>query len=78
MAVKEIEMKLGLKRSLGNLSVGDEETYTSDSTGMASAEFMRDSIPGDKNGNLILVARVENNDIYGNVVEEKSVPWGKK
>jgi hypothetical protein len=77
VAVKEIEMKLGIKRMLGNLTVGDKETYTSDSTGMASAEFKRDSMPGDEKGNLILVARVEDNDNYGNLVVEKSVPWGK-
>ncbi|HEY8689309.1 MAG TPA: hypothetical protein VIM07_08740 [Chitinophagaceae bacterium] len=76
VAVKEIEMKLGLKRSLGNLSVGDAETYTSDSTGMASAEFKHDSMPGDVKGNLILVARVEDNENYGNLVVEKPVPWG--
>lgn len=76
VAVKEIEMKLGIKRLLGNLTVGDAETYTSDSTGVASAEFKLDSMPGDKNGNLILVARVEDNDSYGNLVVEKSVPWG--
>jgi hypothetical protein len=78
VAVKEIEMKLGLKRSLGNLTVGDAETFTSDSTGTASAAFIRDSIPGDEKGNIILVARVEDNDTYGNLVAEKIVPWGIK
>src|SRR5207344_3587492 len=47
VAVKDIEMKLGIKRLLSSLSVGDAETYTADSTGMASAEFKRDSMPGD-------------------------------
>lgn len=74
--VKDIEMKLGLKRLLSSLSVGEAETYTSDSAGTASAEFLRDSIPGDKKGNIVLVARVEDNDVYGNLVEEKVVPWG--
>ncbi len=78
VAVKEIEMKLGLKRSLGNLTVGDAETFTSDSTGTASAAFIRDSMPGDEKGILVLVARVEDNDIYGNLVVEKMVPWGVK
>jgi hypothetical protein len=35
-------------------------------------------MPGDEKGNLILVARVEDNDIYGNLVVEKPVPWGIK
>jgi hypothetical protein len=78
VAVKEIEMKLGIKRSLGNLTVGEAETYTSDSTGTASAEFKRDSMPGDEKGNLLLVARVEDNDVYGNLVVEKPVHWGVK
>ena len=78
VAVKEIELKLGLKRSLGNLTVGDAETFTSDSTGIASAAFIRDLMPGDEKGNLVLVARVEDNDIYGNLVVEKLVPWGAK
>ena len=77
VAVKDIEMKLGIKRSLGNLSVGDAETFTSDSTGMASSEFKKDSIPGDDKGNIILVARVEDNDSYGNLAVEKTVAWGK-
>ena len=75
--VKEIEMKLGIKRLLGNLTVGDADTYTSDSTGVASADFKRDSIAGDEKGNIFLVARVEDNDTYGNLVVEKLVPWGK-
>ncbi|MEO7266018.1 MAG: hypothetical protein ABIW38_13970 [Ferruginibacter sp.] len=75
VAVKDIEMKLRIKRLLGNLTVGDEETYTSDSTGLASAEFKKDSMPGDAKGNLVLVARVEDNDVYGNLVVEKTAPW---
>lgn len=77
VSVKEIEMKLGVKRLLENLTVGDAETYTSDSSGTANAVFIRDSIPGDDKGNIILVAKVEENDIYGNLIVEKSVPWGK-
>lgn len=77
VAVKEIEMKVGIKRLGGNLTVGDADTYTSDSTGLASAEYKRDSLAGDEKGNLVLIAKVEDNDTYGNLVVEKSVPWGK-
>ncbi|MGN6193890.1 MAG: hypothetical protein ACTHOB_03060 [Ginsengibacter sp.] len=76
LPVKDIDMVLSVKRLLGNLSVGDKETYTSDSTGVSSAEFKRDSIPGDQKGNIILVAQVVDNDNYGNLAVEKSVNWG--
>ncbi len=75
--VKDIDMRLSIKRILGNLSVGDDETYTSDSTGISSAAFTRDSIPGDEKGNIILVAKVDDNDTYGNLVTEETVGWGK-
>jgi len=76
VAVKGIEMALAVKRLQGNLSVGDKETYTSDSNGVSSAAFIRDSMPGDQKGNIILVAQVVDNDTYGNLVTEKSVNWG--
>jgi hypothetical protein len=69
-------MILSVKRLLGNLSVGDKETYTSDSAGVSTAEFQRDSMPGDQKGNIILVAQVVDNDNYGNLAVEKSVNWG--
>ena len=75
--VKDIEMKLGVKRMDGNLSVGDKDTYTADSTGISSAPFIRDSIPGDQKGIITLVAEVDDNDTYGNLVIEKAVNWGK-
>jgi hypothetical protein len=75
--VKDIDMKLAVKRMGGNLSVGDKDFYTSDSMGVSSAEFKRDSIPGDQKGIITLVAEVDDNDTYGNLVTEKTVDWGK-
>jgi hypothetical protein len=74
--VKDIDMNLSIKRMLGNLSVGDEPVYTSDSTGVSSAEFKRDSIPGDEKGNITLVAKVDDNHSYGTLLAEKTVNWG--
>jgi hypothetical protein len=75
--VKEIDIKLGVKRLGGNLSVADKDFYTSDSTGISSTEFKRDSIPGDQKGIITLVAEVDDNDTYGNLITEKTVNWGK-
>lgn len=77
VAVGAVEMKLRIKRLTGNLSVGDDETYTSDSSGFAIAEFKKDSIPGDEKGNIILSAKVEENETYGNLEVEQQANWGK-
>lgn len=76
---KDVEMKVGVDRLGGILSVGDKETYTTDSTGTVSAEFKRDSLLGDQHGNFVLVAKVEEEEgqeKYGNLLVEKTVPWG--
>ncbi len=77
VAIPEIEMKLKIKRLLGNLTVGDEEIFTSDEEGTATSAFVKDSMPGDEKGNITLLARVEDNDIYGNLSVATTVPWGK-
>ena len=74
--VKDVEIKIAIKRMDGNLTVGDEPTYTTDSSGTVTAEFKRDSIPGDAKGDLVLVAKVEDNDKYGNLSIEKTAKWG--
>ena len=71
-----VELKIAVKRSIGNLPIGDEETYTTDSTGSVTAEFKRDSLLGDNKGNFILVARTEDNEKFGNLFAEKNVNWG--
>jgi len=73
---KDVEMKVGINRLGGILSAGSADTYTTDSTGSAVVDYKRDSLPGDQAGNLVLVAKVEDNDIYGNMLIEKTVPWG--
>ena len=73
---KDVEMKVGISRLGGILSAGENPTYTTDSTGSVTVVFNKDRLPGDKKGNILLAAKVENNDDYGNLYVEKSVPWG--
>jgi hypothetical protein len=75
--VKDVDVKIGVIRLGGDLRIGDEETYTTDSTGQVSGEFKLDSLPGDSKGNLILIAKVEDNDQLGSLSINKTVPWGK-
>ena len=73
---KDVEMKVGISRMGGILSAGDDPTYTTDSSGSVTVDFKKDSLPGDEKGNIVLAAKVEENDLYGNLLLEKTVPWG--
>ena len=35
-------------------------------------------MPGDTKGNLVLVASIIDNELYGNLTAEIAVPWGSK
>jgi len=76
--VKGVDVIVAVKRLDANLNVNETATFSTDSTGSASADFKRDSIAGDANGNITLVAKVEDNDQFGNLYIEKTVPWGAK
>ena len=77
-AIADVEMQIGVKRLDGNLSVNETPTFTTDSIGGVTAEFKRDSLPGDTKGNLVLVASIIDNELYGNLTTEIEVPWGSK
>ncbi len=74
--VKGVDIKVAVKRLQSNLPVSDKEFYTTDSTGKITAEYKRDGLPGDAKGMITLIAKVEDNDLYGNLQAEKTVPWG--
>jgi hypothetical protein len=75
---KDVEVKIGVERLGGSLKVGDDETYTTDSLGQVTGEFKLDTLPANNSkGNIVLVAKVEDNDQFGNLSVTKTVPWGK-
>ncbi len=76
--VKGVDIKLAIKRTGGDLQIGDDQSYTTDSLGQAKGEFKKLKMPGDAAGNIVLVAKVEDNDQYGNLRVEKAIPWGDK
>jgi len=76
--VKGVDVIVGIRREGGDLLVNETPTFSTDSTGKISAEFKRDSIPGDARGNITLVAKIVDNDNYGNLSIEKRVQWGRK
>jgi hypothetical protein len=74
--VKGVDMRIGVKRLGADINVNETPTYTTDSTGAVEADFKLLNLPGDSAGNLVLIARVEDNDLLGNVSVERTVPWG--
>ena len=74
--VKGVDMKIAVKRLGGDLNVDENPVFTTDSLGAASADFKLVNLPGDTAGNLVLIAKVEDNDLYGNLTTEKTVAWG--
>lgn len=77
--VKGVDLSIAVKRMGGNLNVNETQTFTTDSLGAVSAEFKRDSLPGEATtGKLILVATVADNETYGNLTAEIPAVWGNK
>jgi ethanolamine utilization protein EutQ (cupin superfamily) len=76
--VKGVDVIVAVKRMGGDLLVNETPTFSTDSTGKISADFKRDTLPGDAHGNITLVAKIVDNDQYGNLLIEKKVPWGAK
>jgi hypothetical protein len=74
--VKGVDVRVAIRRMGGDLNISDAATYSTDSTGSISADFKRDSLPGDIHGNLILLASVDDNENYGSLTVEKTVAWG--
>jgi hypothetical protein len=73
---KDVEMKVGIERQGGILSAGEAATYTTDSTGSITVEFKKDKLPGDEQGMIILAAKTEDNEFFGNLSASKKVSWG--
>lgn len=76
--IAAVDMVIGVKRLGGVLNANETPTYSTDSVGGVMAEFKRDTLPGDAKGNIVLLASVIDNDVYGNLTAEMTVPWGKK
>jgi hypothetical protein len=72
--VSGVSVKLYVKRLFGNLPI--ESNYrSSDDSGKISLEFPAD-IKGDEEGNIVIIAQVENTNDYGSVRSSNNVSWG--
>jgi hypothetical protein len=59
------------------MPLGEEATATTDDQGMATFNFP-DGINGDEIGKIVIVARIIDNDVYGNIETNASTSWGNR
>lgn len=71
--VKGVEVHLYVKRWYSLLPVG--KVVTTDDRGEADIDFPND-LPGDNNGMLTVIAKIEKDAIYGNVETQSAIKWG--
>jgi hypothetical protein len=71
--VKETEVHFYVQRMYSLLPIG--KAIKTDSAGEAIANYPLD-LPGDKNGKIIVVAKIEDDDNFGNVEERSEIKWG--
>lgn len=69
----DISVHFFVKRMLSSLPFGDDYEMT-DEDGVVEIT-LPNNIPGDRDGNLTVIARIEE-DEYGIRMAEKTVPWG--
>jgi hypothetical protein len=72
--VKGVDVKIYVKRSFSLLPV-EGENLTTDDNGEASVEFPKD-IPGDEEGKLTVIGKVEDNDELGELETSEIINWG--
>lgn len=65
-------VKVYVPRMFSMLPIGD---LTLDDSGSASIEFPSD-LPGDKEGNLVIIAKIEDNSTYGTIEKRETIKWG--
>jgi len=72
----EAEIKLFVRRQASDLLMG-EGALTTNATGEVSSVFsFKTPLPGDVKGNIIIGAKMEDNDVYGTVIALKFANWG--
>lgn len=72
--VGDVEVKIYVKRLFGLLPIGGDYLKT-DVNGNLNVT-VPDDIHGDKEGNIVLISRIEDNDEYGNLEKSVVINWG--
>lgn len=72
--LSEKDVMFYVQRSFSLLPIG-RGAETTDENGEAVMEFPLD-LPGDENGMLVVIAKIEDDDTYGTVETSSKIKWG--
>lgn len=70
--VKDVTIGVFVQRSFNPLKLGEA---TTDENGEATVEIPA-KLPGDAKGNIVLLAKIEENEAYGNLEAKATQQWG--
>lgn len=73
--VKGTEVKFYVQRMFGIMPEGEDNAVSTDEKGEAIISYPN-SIPGDTAGAITVIARIENNEQFGNVESKAATSWG--
>jgi len=72
--VEELDLYFYVKRTFSNLPIGDVFN-TTDEDGMVTITFPND-LPGDYEGNVIILTKITESDLYKDLTIETTKKWG--
>lgn len=73
--VKDVPVRFYVQRLFGNVPATEDPVVSTDESGETSIVYPK-GIPGDSVGNIIVVARIEDNEFYGNIENKATAQWG--
>jgi hypothetical protein len=73
--IEKAEVKFGVRRLFGIMPLGEEPSATTDENGIAVFNFPKD-INGDEKGNVEIVARILDDENFGNIEAAAKKQWG--
>jgi len=74
LPVEDLELFFYVQRTFSLLPIGDYFNST-DENGLAVVEFPGD-LPGDKEGNVVIIVQVKESDVYNDLSIETTKKWG--
>jgi len=74
LPIEDLELYFYVKRTFSLLPIGDPFNST-DENGLVEIEFPND-LPGDTKGNVIIVVKIFESDLYNDLSVERTKNWG--